>query len=106
MAKFSSQTGLGTRLDPAQQQYRNFLGTAYFVAGNYGPASAVFKDRIANTPNTDLSRAFLGSTLGHLGRPEEARRVWQEFKEINPRYSYLNHRASLYGRASRGDTIL
>ena len=54
-------------------------------------AAAVFKDRIANTPNTDLSRAFLASTLGHLGRPEEARRVWQELKEINPRYSYLNY---------------
>ena len=79
------------RLDPALQQYRHFLGTAYFVAGNYETAAAVFKDRIANTPNTDLSRAFLASTLGHLGRLEEARRVWQELKEINPRYSYLNH---------------
>jgi adenylate cyclase len=79
------------RLDPAQQQYRHFLGTAYFVAGNYETAAAVFKDRIANTPTTDLSRAFLASTLGHLGRPEEARTVWQELKEINPRYSYVDH---------------
>jgi adenylate cyclase len=79
------------RLDPAQQQYRHFLGTAYFVAGNYETAAAVFKDRIAMTPNTDLSRAFLASTLGHLGRPEEARRVWHELKEINPRYSYVDH---------------
>ena len=79
------------RLDPALQQYRHFLGTAYFVAGNYETAAAVFKDRIANTPNTDLSRAFLASTLGHLGRPEEAREVWRELKEINPRYSYLDH---------------
>lgn len=83
------------RLDPALQQYRHFLGTAYFLAGNYETAAAVFKDRIANTPNTDLSRAFLASTLGHLGRPEEARRVWQELKEINPRYSYLNHLSRL-----------
>jgi adenylate cyclase len=79
------------RLDPAQQQYRHFLGTAYFVAGNYETAAAVFKDRIANTPTTDLSRAFLASTLGHLGRPEEARTVWQELKKINPRYSHVDH---------------
>ena len=56
------------RLDPAQQQYRHFLGTAYFVAGNYETAAAIFKERIAITPTTDLSRAFLASALGHLGR--------------------------------------
>ena len=83
------------RLDPAQQQYRHFLGTAYFVAGNYETAAAVFKDRIAMTPTTDLSRAFLASTLGHLGRHEEARQVWHELKEINPRYSYADHFARL-----------
>ena len=26
-----------------------------------------------------------------LGRAEEARRVWQELKEINPRYSFEDH---------------
>jgi adenylate cyclase len=79
------------RLDPAQQLYRHFLGTAYFVAGNYETAAAVFKDRIAMTPSTDLSRAFLASALGHLGRLEEARQIWRELKEINPRYSYVDH---------------
>ena len=61
------------RLDPAQQLYKHFLGTAYFVAGNYETAAAVFKDRIAMTPKTDLSRSFLASALGHLDRLEEAR---------------------------------
>ena len=79
------------RLDPAQQLYRHFLGSAYFVAGNYETAAAVFKDRIAMTPTTDLSRAFLASALGHLGRSEEARQIWRELKEINPRYSYVDH---------------
>ena len=83
------------RLDPAQQQYRHFLGTAYFVAGNYDTAAAVFKERIAMTPKTDLSRALLASTLGHLGRLEEARQIWRELKEINPRYSYADHFARL-----------
>jgi adenylate cyclase len=43
------------------------------------------------TPNTDLSRAFLASALGHLGRLQEAHEIWRELKEINPRYSYLDH---------------
>ena len=65
--------------------------TAYFVAGNYETAAAVFKDRIAMTPTTDLSRAFLASALGHLGRSDETRQIWRELKEINPRYSYSDH---------------
>jgi adenylate cyclase len=79
------------RLDPAQPQHRHFLGSAYFVAGDYETAAAVFKERIALTPNTDLSRAFLASALGHLGRLEEAREIWRQLKEVNPRYSYVDH---------------
>jgi adenylate cyclase len=78
-------------LDPAQQQYRHFLGTAYLVAGNYEAAAAILKERVAITPTTDLSRALLASALGHLGRAEEARQIWRELKEINPRYSYTDH---------------
>jgi adenylate cyclase len=82
------------RLDPAPTfggQYLHFLGTAYFVASDYETAAKKFKDRIAANPHTDLSRAFLASTLGHLGRAEEAHRVWQELKDINPRYSLEEH---------------
>jgi len=79
------------RLDPAQQQYRHFLGTAYLVAGNYEAAAAILKERIAITPTTDLSRALLASALGHLGRVDEARQIWLELREINPRYSYADH---------------
>ena len=80
------------RLDPTlPSQYLHFLGTAYFVARDYETAAKMFKDRIKANPNTDLSRAFLASTLGHLGRVEEARRVWQELKDINPRYSLQYH---------------
>lgn len=80
------------RLDPAyQQQYMHFLGTAYFVAGDYETAATVFRDRIALNPSTDLSRAFLASALGHLGKLDEAREVWRELKEINSKYSYVEH---------------
>jgi len=80
------------RLDPAfQQQYMHFLGTAHFVAGDYETAAALFRDRIAVNPTTDLSRAFLSSALGHLGKLYEACEVWRELREINPRYSPVEH---------------
>ena len=80
------------RLDPAfAQQYLHFVGLAYLTAGKYEAAAAQFKERIALSPQTDLSRAFLASTLGHLGQIDEARRVWRELKEINPKYSFDDH---------------
>ena len=84
------------RLDPAfQQLYLHFLGTAYFVAGEYRTAAEIFTDRIAANPKTDLSRAFLASTLGHLGNPDEAARIWHELMAINPEYSAAGHIARL-----------
>ena len=80
------------RLDPAlHQQYMHFLGTAQYVAGDYDTAATLFKDRIAVNPTTDVSRAFLASTLGHLDKPDEAARIWAELKEINPDYSHQEH---------------
>ena len=80
------------RLDPASKQpYIHFLGSAYLVAGKFEVASALFKERIRLSPKTDLSRAFLAVALGHLGEAEEARRVWRELMEINPKYSFAEH---------------
>ena len=80
------------RLDPAwSQQYLHFLGTAYLLAGKYETAAALLKQRIILVPNTDFSRAILASALGHLGEVDEARRVWRELKEINPKYSFREH---------------
>jgi adenylate cyclase len=84
------------RLDPAyKHQFIHFLGSAYLVAGKYEAASALFKERIQLSPKTDLSRAFLAVALGHLGAVEEARRVWRELMEINPKYSFAEHVARL-----------
>ena len=87
---------LAIRLDPGfTQQYLHFLGTAYLVAGQYETAAAKFRERIRLAPDTDLSRAFLAAALGHLGEAEEARRVWRDLMEINPKYSYAGHMARL-----------
>ena len=80
------------RLDPAfGQGYLHFLGTAYLLAGKYETASVLLKQRVLLVPKTDITRAFLASALGHLQEVQEARRVWRELKEINPKYSFDEH---------------
>jgi adenylate cyclase len=80
------------RLDPALvPQFLHFLGLAYLMAGKYETAAALLRQRVLLVPNTDFSRAILASSLGHLGEIEEARRVWRELHEINPKYSFSEH---------------
>jgi adenylate cyclase len=80
------------RLDPASNhQYVHFLGTAYLLAGRYETAATLLRQRILLVPKTDFSRAALASALGHLGQLDEARRIWRELKEINPKYSFREH---------------
>jgi adenylate cyclase len=84
------------RLDPvSSQQYLHFLGTAYLVDGKYEAAAAQFRERIRLFPSTDISRAFLASTLGHLGRIDEAGQVWRELQEANPKYAFDEHAGRL-----------
>ena len=83
---------LAIRLDPAgSSQYLHFLGLAHLMLGNYETAAAHFRERVRLSPETDLSRALLASALGHLGRVDEARRVWRELMDINPAYSFVAH---------------
>ena len=80
------------RLDPAlSPQFLHFLGMAYLLAGKYETAAALLRQRIVLVPRTDFSRALLASALGHLGEFEEACRVWEELKEINPNYVFAEH---------------
>ncbi len=80
------------RLDPAHgTQYLHFLGISYLLAGKYETAAAMFRQRIAAMPETDFTRAMLVSALGHLGEIDEARKVWDELKRINPKYSFREH---------------
>jgi adenylate cyclase len=80
------------RLDPASDhQYVHFLGMAYLLAGKYETAATLFRQRILRVSETDFSRAVLASALGHLGQVDEARRIWRELEEINPKYSFSEH---------------
>ena len=80
------------RLDPAlSSQFLHFLGMAYLLAGKYETAATLLRQRILLEPETDFSRVLLASALGHLGEVDEARRIWRELKEINPKYSFGEH---------------
>jgi adenylate cyclase len=80
------------RLDPASaQQFIHFIGMAYLVAGKYATAVAYFRERIVLVPDSNFSRAFLASALGHIGEIEEAAKVWRELLEIDPEYSFERH---------------
>lgn len=46
----------------------------------------MFRERILLKPDTDWSRGYLASALGHLGKFEEARQVWAELMAVNPKY--------------------
>jgi adenylate cyclase len=80
------------RIDPALSgQFLHFLGLAYLLAEKYETAAALLRQRIILVPNTDFSRAILTSALGHLGDIDDAKRVWAELMEINPKYSFAAH---------------
>jgi adenylate cyclase len=80
------------RLDPAlNHQSLHFLGTAYLFARKYETAAALLRHRIMLVPKTDFSRVALSSALGHLDQVDEARRIWAELKEINPKYSFSEY---------------
>jgi tetratricopeptide (TPR) repeat protein len=80
------------RLDPAfRAQHLHFLGMAYLLAGKYETAAALLKELVILMPGTDFGRVILASALGHLGDGDEARRIWKELIEINPKYSFTEH---------------
>jgi adenylate cyclase len=80
------------RLDPVDiQQSLHFLGMAHLLLAHYETAAALFRQRIAAVPDTDMSRSMLASALGHQGETEEAKSIWAELMEINPRYSFAEH---------------
>ncbi len=84
------------QLDPGfNHHYFHFIGLAHFMLGNLETAETMFRERIVLFPGTDASRAMLASVLGHLGWAEDAKQVWDDLMEVNPRYSFEQHMARL-----------
>ncbi|MGE3932968.1 MAG: adenylate/guanylate cyclase domain-containing protein [Rhodospirillaceae bacterium] len=96
------------RLDPAwSQQHLQFLGMAHFLLGHYETAALVFRERILLAKETDIGRAWLAASLGHLGEIGEAREVWAELLEINPKFSIAPRLARfLYARPADPENVM
>ncbi len=95
------------RIDPGLE-HRNlqFLGMAHLLLGNHELAATLFRERLRLVPDTDIGRAMLAATLGHLGETEEAARVWRELVELKPGYSVTAHVGNLFLEPSAGQPVL
>ncbi|BAV51169.1 guanylyl cyclase [Mesorhizobium sp. 113-1-2] len=65
----------------------HFQALALFQLGRYDEAVDLLLQRLARNAVTDVSRALLAASYGHLGRFAEARAAWQELLRVNPDYS-------------------
>jgi adenylate cyclase len=65
----------------------HFQALAWFQLGKYEKAVELLTQRLSRNPTTDVSRALLAASYGHLGRREEARAAWAEVLRVNPDYS-------------------
>ncbi|TGV12444.1 adenylate/guanylate cyclase domain-containing protein [Mesorhizobium sp. M8A.F.Ca.ET.173.01.1.1] len=65
----------------------HFQALALFQLGRYDEAVDLLLQRLARNAVTDVSRALLAASYGHLGRLEEARAAWQEMLRVNPDFS-------------------
>ncbi|RWF78803.1 MAG: adenylate/guanylate cyclase domain-containing protein [Mesorhizobium sp.] len=65
----------------------HFQALASFQLGRYEEAVDLLMQRLARNAVTDVSRALLAASYGHLGRFAEARAAWQEVLRVNPDYS-------------------
>ena len=78
----------GTALNPYfPDVLLHFRALASFQLGRYEAAAGLLRQRLARNPVTDVSRALLAATYGHLGRSDEARAAWEEMLRVNPDYS-------------------
>jgi adenylate cyclase len=85
------------RLDPSfRHQNLQFLGMAHLVLGHFETAALMFQERLLLVSNTDVGRAMLAATLGHLGEVEQARQRWQDMLTINPDFTIEQHFERMY----------
>jgi adenylate cyclase len=79
----------------APSVHLHFIARALFLLGRYEEAATVLRQRITMSPETDVSRALLAATYGHLGKAEQAKAVWADLFRANPAYSLAFRRQIL-----------
>ncbi|ARP68367.1 adenylate/guanylate cyclase domain-containing protein (plasmid) [Mesorhizobium sp. WSM1497] len=80
----------------------HFQALALFQLGRYEEAADLLMQRMARNAVTDVSRALLAASYGHLGRFAEAQAAWQEVLRVNPDYS-LEYRRKVLPYKNPGD---
>jgi adenylate cyclase len=71
------------------------VADARFQLGQYERSVEAIEQRLKRTPNSETAYALLASCHGHLGRPEECQKAWQEAMRINPSFSMERRRRVL-----------
>ena len=85
-----------TRLDPhVTDLVLHNTALCHFMLGDYGAATTKLRQRIAQSPDTDISRALLAATYGQQGRVADAQEIWAELLVVNPEYSFAQKREIL-----------
>jgi adenylate cyclase len=80
---------------------------AHFLQGNYETAALIFRERIVLANDTDIGRAWLAASLGHLAEVAEAREVWADLMTINPKFVIAPRLTRfLYARAQDPENVL
>jgi TolB-like protein/class 3 adenylate cyclase len=69
-----------------------FLADARFSLGDYRLAVDALERRLKRNLESESAFALLASCYGWLGRPEEARKAWDEVMRIKPDYSIERRR--------------
>ncbi|QKC85308.1 adenylate/guanylate cyclase domain-containing protein [Mesorhizobium sp. NZP2077] len=80
----------------------HFQALALFQLGRFDEAVDLLLQRLARNAVTDVSRALLAASYGHLSRFAEARAAWQEVLRVNPDYS-LEYRRKLLPHKNPAD---
>jgi adenylate cyclase len=80
---------------------------AHFLQNNYATAALMFRERLLHARDTDVGRAWLASTLGHLGEIDEARQTWADLMKINPDFSITQRlERFLYARPADPENVM
>ncbi|TXR49627.1 adenylate/guanylate cyclase domain-containing protein [Phyllobacterium endophyticum] len=72
-----------------------FLADAHFSLGDYEKAVGALMERLARNPQSDIAHALLASCYGHLGRPGESLKAWEQAIQLNPTFSIERRRRVL-----------
>jgi TolB-like protein/class 3 adenylate cyclase len=71
------------------------LADARFQLGQYEQAIAAIEQRLARAPHSETAYALLASCYGHLGRPQECQKAWDQVLRLSPNFSMERRRRVL-----------